>query len=196
MRKIALFAEDIGHEAFLQALVRRLARQYQVAAEVRSYSARGGHGKMLSELAQFIRDLKRYQQDLPDLLIVARDGNCRGFAERQQEIDGVTAGFDQPLIYAIPDPHIERWLLLDSAAFKTVLGKGCAAPDQKCERDRYKRLLLDAIRDAGLTPLLGGIEHAEALVNEMNLRYLQQADDSLGRLLKALHDQFKQWKRA
>ena len=97
------------------------------------------------------------------------------------------------VIYAIPDPHIERWLLLDSGAFKTVLGKGCPAPDQKCERDRYKYLLLEAIRGAGITPLLGGIEHAEDLVKAMDLQYLEQADDSLGRLLKALHDKFKGW---
>jgi hypothetical protein len=56
--------------------------------------------------------------------------------------------------------------------------------------------LLQAILDVGLAPLLGGIKHAEALVNAMNLEYLQQADDSLGKLLKALHDQFKLWEKA
>lgn len=99
------------------------------------------------------------------------------------------------MIYAIPDPHIERWLLLDSAAFKKVLGKGCAAPGQKCERDLYKRLLIAAIRDAGREPLFDGVEYAEALVNAMDLDYLERTEESLGRLLKELRHKFQEWER-
>jgi hypothetical protein len=55
----------------------------------------------------------------------------------------------------VPDPHIERWLLLDSQAFKEVLHRGCSAPDQKCDRDRYKLLLDEAVRAAEVEPLLG-----------------------------------------
>ncbi len=101
--------------------------------------------------------------------------------------------FKDLTVCAIPDPHIERWLLIGSAAFKAVLGKGCAAPDYKCERDRYKKLLIQAIRDAGLSPLLGGMEHAEDIVNAMDLERMEQADDSLGKLIKALHKKFKEW---
>ncbi len=62
----------------------------------------------------------------------------------------VVEDYDPITIYAIPDPHLERWLLLDSAAFKHVLGRGCSAPDQKCEKERYKQLLIQAILEAGL----------------------------------------------
>jgi hypothetical protein len=130
---------------------------------------------------------------VPDLLIVGTDGDCKSVLKRKQEVDQVTAGFKAPVICAIPDPHIERWLLLDSAAFKAVLGKGCDAPDQKCERDRYKRLLMKAIHNAGLTPLLGGIEHAEDIVNHLNLSQLEKSDASFGRFLKAVRDKFKEW---
>ena len=99
-------------------------------------------------------------------------------------------------MYAIPDPHIERWLLLDSAAFKAVLGRGCDVPQQKCERRRFKRLLLEAVRATGVTPLLGGIEYTEPLVKAMDLRRLESADESLGRLLKDLHILFKTWEQA
>ena len=44
-----------------------------------------------------------------------------------------------------PDPHVECWMLLDSAAFQDVFGKGCGKPDSKCKRGRYKNLLVDAI---------------------------------------------------
>lgn len=194
MPKIDLFAEDFGHEIFLRALLQRLAHEYGIAVIIRAYSVRGGHGKVISEFRQYARDVQRGRGELPDLLIVCTDGNCKGFLERKQEIDGATVGsFGVPVLCAVPDPHLERWLLLDSAAFKAVLGRDCAAPDQKCERGRYKQLLLQAILDAGITPLLGSIEHAEALVQAMNLRYLERADDSLGRLLTALHDQFRAW---
>ena len=42
----------------------------------------------------------------------------------------------------VPNPHVERWLLLDGAAFKAAVGHGCDAPDQKCDRGRYKERLL------------------------------------------------------
>ena len=44
-----------------------------------------------------------------------------------------------PVILAPPDPHVERWLLLDGAAYKAVFGKGCDTPDLKCDRNHYKQ---------------------------------------------------------
>jgi hypothetical protein len=193
MREIFVFAEDYGHEQVLTALIQRYAGQYAVEVSVILRSVRGGHGKVLTELAQFQRDLQRRRASLPDLLIVATDGNCRGFAERKREIDAVTANISNFVICAIPDPHIERWLLLDSAAFKEVVGKGCSAPDQKCERDRYKHLLREAVREAGRTPLLSGLEFAEPLVRAMDLSRAERADASLGRLLVALREKFEEW---
>jgi hypothetical protein len=196
MRRINFFVEDSGHEVFLNALVERLADQYGIKVGINHYSVTGGCGRMIKELGDYLRDLERGQNSLPDLLIVARDANCKGLFGCRQEIDNkVPPRFKDFTIYAIPDPHIERWVLLDSAAFKLVLGKGCAAPDQKCERDRYKHFLIEAIRNAGISPLLGGIEHVEDIVKAMDLHRMEMADESLGRLLKDLHDKFKQWSR-
>jgi hypothetical protein len=148
---------------------------------------------MVSKLKECINDLQSNQEELPNILIIATDGNCKGYTRRKQEIDSATKSFHGRLIYAIPDPHIERWLLLDSVAFKKVLGKGCLAPVQKCERNLYKRLLLDAVRKTGVNPPLGGIEYTEDLVHAMNLEYLERTEDSLGKLLKALREIFKEW---
>ena len=196
MRKAGLFVEDFGHETVLNSLLLRFSSQYGIPIDISPRSVRGGHGRVITELRQYIRDIRRDREPLPDLLIVATDANCKGFVKRRQEIEEATEGFADRLIPAIPDPHIERWLLLDSGAFKAVLGKGCAAPDLKCERDRYKRLLQDAVRNAGLTPLLGGMEHAEALVAVMDLVRLEYADESLGSLLKALRDKFQEWEHS
>jgi len=180
---------------FLQALLHRLKNTYDVTIEARFANARGGHGKVLTKLKSYINDLKNDEEHLPDLLIVAIDGNCKGFLGCKQEIDNVVKGFAGEAIYAIPDPHIERWLLLDSAAFKKVLGKGCSAPAQKCERDLYKRLLLTAVRNAGINPPLGGIEYTEDLVNAMDLEHLELTGDSLSKFLKELRHKFQDWQR-
>ena|SRR5579872_4284713 len=104
-------------------------------------------------------------------------------------------GFTGKVVYAIPDPHIERWLLLDSNAFKKVLGKGCDAPPRKCERDLYKRLLLQAVRATDLKAPFSGIEYTEDLVNAIDLDYLERNDESLGKLLKELRQLFQEWQR-
>ncbi len=195
MHKVVLFVEDTGHRLFIEALMNRMIRLYNVEIEYKFEAAVGGHGAVITGLKQYIRDMRRDKKGVPNLLIVAIDGNCKGFSGKKQEIDNAVKGFNNELICAIPDPHIERWLLLDSAAFKKVLGKGCSAPMQKCERDLYKRLLLEAVRNAGIDPYLGGVEYTEAIVNAMNLDYLERIGDSLSRFLKELRQKFQEWER-
>ena len=97
------------------------------------------------------------------------------------------------MILAIPDPHIERWLLLDGAAFKTVFGKGCDAPDQKCDRNRYKQRLIEAIHATGTIPILGGIEYAEDIIQQININRVTQVDRSFRRFVEELRDTFQSW---
>lgn len=196
--RISLFAEDTGHEEFLNALCRRLASDFGVEIRMIPRNVRGGHGKALTELKEFLQQYRRGIASLPELLIVATDANCVGYNKRKKEIDEALLPFDSVLpssivVSAIPDPHIERWALLDSVAFKQVLGRGCQAPDYKCERDRYKELLARAVRDAGVTPLLGGIEHFEDIVNAMDLDRMETADKSLGCLVGELRGVFRSW---
>ena len=192
MRRIVLFVEDYGHEAFINTLVKRLAHAKGIEVKIERRSAHGGHGKVITEYQLYLRDLRRRER-LPDLLIAATDANCKGYVERRREIEETNGEFKNFTICATPDPHIERWLLLDSAAFKSVLGKGCDAPDQKCSKDRYKKLLLEAMQNAGVTPPLGGMEYAEDIVNAMNLQRIEQADASFGKFLKDLLNKFKEW---
>jgi len=196
MRNVALFVEDFAHETFLRAMVQRLGKEHHLEVAFRPYSVRGGFGKVVKELRLFLSDLECGRRELPDLLIVGRDANCQGHQKRRRELEAVAANCGCHVVYAIPDPHIERWLLLDSAAFKAVLGRGCDVPQQKCERRRFKRLLLEAVRTAGVTPLLGGIEFTEKLVKAMDLRRLESADESLCRMLKDLRTIFKSWEQA
>ena len=98
------------------------------------------------------------------------------------------------MVMAIPDPHIERWLLLDGAAFRYVVGRGCDAPGLKCDRDLYKQALIKAIIDAGIMPSFGGIEFAEDIVRQMDLQRAMNEDQSLRRFLTDVRAVFQQWR--
>lgn len=193
MRRIVLFAEDWGHEEFLGNLVLRVAHENGTVVSLVPRNVSGGHGQVISEFKAYLRGLRRGEEPLPDLLIVATDANCKGYAERRREAEDANERYKDITIYAIPDPHVERWLLLDSSAFKSVFGKGCDAPDQKCKRDRYKTLLREAIRQAGVIPPLGGMEYAEDIVNAMDLQRMEKANASLGKFLKDLGGKFREW---
>ena len=196
MRNISLFVEDQAHQDFLTVLTQRFAEEYKIKINIKAYSVRGGHGRVIKELKQYQQNLQRYRENSPDLIIVGTDGNCKKPPEREREINlAISDDFVHLVISAIPDPHIERWLLLDSAAFRTVFGRGCPTPDQKCERDRYKRLLLNAIYEAGIALSSTDLEYIADLVKAMNLQRIEQTDDSMGRLLSALQRQFKIWQQ-
>ena len=195
MRNINLFVEDVAHEDFLIALIQRFAYDYSVSINMKASSVRGGRPKVIAELEQYVRDLQRNQEDLPDLIIVGTDSNCKGFSERETEINQVTSNLADLVVNMIPEPHIERWLLLDSEAFKTVFGKGCPPPDQKYERGRYKNMLLNAIYEATMVSPLDGIERVEDLVNAMHLQRLEQNDRSARRFLRALQRRFRIWQQ-
>jgi hypothetical protein len=195
MHNISLFVEDVAHEDFLTALVQRVANTSNIKINIKAFSVRGGHGKVITELRQYQQDLQHNDEDLPDLIIVGTDSNCKGFLQREKEINQVTSNLADRVISMIPQPHIERWLLLNSEAFRKVFGKGCSVPKRKCDRDRYKRLLLQAIRDAGVIPLLGGIERTADLVNAMDLQHLEQSDRSFRRFFRVLQHRFGAWQQ-
>jgi len=195
MRRVALFVEDSAHQRFLGALLQRLADEMDIDIKLDWRNARRGHGAVIKEFRQFLNDLQRQPGGYPDLIVAATDANCKGLRARTRALGDVTGKINLRIIFAVPDPHIERWLLVDSGAFKQVFGRGCDAPDQKCERARYKKMLVDAIRESGITPSLGGIEFAEDIVNEMDLDQAARNDASLQRLIDDLKAAFRAWQQ-
>lgn len=197
MCRVALFAEDYGHEQFLTALIDRLSCDYQVPVRPRTSSARGGIMRVHHELAEFLTDLQRQPGSVPDMILVATDANCKKYGQRRAEIAGVVSRFNQfePLaVYAVPDPHIERWMLVDPNAFKAVFGKGCTVPALKCERRLYKRQLLEAIRAAGIMPPAGGMEYAADIVGNLDLVSVEMREPSFQHLIGELRSRFQQWR--
>ncbi len=197
MRSVLLFGEDSFHESFVGALVSRAAEDFQVKIDIRVRSSRGGLPKLVSELHEFFRDLNRERTFIPDAVVIAADANCEGYQTRKQSIGKAAsvASIIPPVISAIPDPHIERWMLVDEKAFGAVFGRGCTLPAIKCAKDEYKRLLRDEIHRSGIDSPLGGQEFAEEIVAEMNLVKCGIKEPSLGRFLKEIKGTFQGWRQ-
>lgn len=196
MVEIAMFVEDDAHHRFLDTIIRRLAREQHIEVRLDWRNARRGYGAVIKELKQYMVDLHRGRRGgLPDLIVVATDANCKGLNARIKEISDVTQKFAQAVVVcAVPDPHIERWMLIDSSAFKTVFGQGCSTPDLKCEKSRYKKMLIDNILSAGVIPSLGGIEFAQDIAENMDLDHAARQDKSLNRFLQEMIARLKAWR--
>ncbi|MBF2753933.1 MAG: DUF4276 family protein [Gammaproteobacteria bacterium AqS3] len=185
----------MGHRNIVGALIERVAEEMniQLTPTYPDYwrNARRGYGYVVYELQSYFRDLKE-RGGLPDFIVVATDANSEGLNKRTQNIP-IEESPVLHVVLAIPDPHVERWLLLDSKAFKKVLGKGCKATDYKNEPGRYKHELIEACREAtGIAPEFRGIEYARKIVQEMDLNRAAKNDRSLKRFLKELRDTFQQ----
>ena len=191
MADLLLFAEDDAQEKFVGALVVRIAADINLPLKLRVRGSGGGFGRVKRELTGYAEEYARGGVRAPDVIVAAVDANCTGLKHRSDEVEAcVGEGLRDRLVIAVADPHIERWFLLDGAAFRDVVGYGCQAPDQKCEKDRYKSLLIKAVRDAKVEPLLGGIEYAEDLAKSIDLKRAGAADPAFRRFVSALRTKF------
>lgn len=184
MLEVVLIVEDSAQEFLLRPLIERLAVENGVPIRLHIQSARGGLARVFRQLEALEHGCSVGLVNRPDCVVVAVDSNCQGFIQRRDAIDQRAGSIKELVIHAIADPHIERWYLLDGHAFKAAVGKGCSAPDTKCEKDRYKRLLAEAVRDAGVNPLLGGVEYAQDIVGAMNIKRVAATDAAFGRFVE------------
>lgn len=170
--RVALFLEDAGHQRFIDALVRRLAEEEGAAIEIDVRNARGGASQLDGQFTRFLRD-NAILYRRADLVVVVRDTDCRGVdtikSRYSRLIDGVE--YSGEFVIGAPEPHIECWYLSDPPALQRVLSSGVQAPvpDSRCGSGRFKRLLSQTVKDAGVEPAEGGIEYAEDIVAEMDI---------------------------
>ena len=198
MPEITLFCEDSFHEKFIGALLNRFKAEQNPSVQTRFLSAQGGLSKMHWEFGQFLRDMQNERIGIPDSIIVVVDANCKGYNERKAIMEAAAAKypqFQQLISYAIPDPHIERWMLVDPKAFQIVFGRGCTLPAVKCAKNEYKTLLRNEIRESGIEAPLGGVEYAEEIVNNMDLAQVETREPSFGLFLRSLKSLFNTWSR-
>ncbi|MFQ5865689.1 MAG: DUF4276 family protein [bacterium] len=195
--RILYFLEDRAQEGFIIALVNRIAKEESIAINSLNHdirSARGG-SRVIKQFKKFLRDMMELEAMYVDLLVVAVDGNCQGYQEKVRKLED-NIRLDHPLknrvVYAVPDPHIERWYIMDQRAFKQRIGldKAPDLPEYKCKKDYYKQALSQALKDANIGSLLGGVEYAERIVENIdNL-------DSLGRQNSGFQNFVEQLRRS
>ncbi len=193
---IILFAEDIAHEKFIEALVRRIAREGGVLLDFRVRVARGGHGKVLAEFMDFQRECLKFKiLGKPDLAVAAIDANCKGYQEARRSVEEkIEKDFQGRVVIACPSPHIERWYLADPDAIFRILGVRPNVGKTKCERDYYKQLLKNAAKKGETPSPLGGIELAPDIVQEMDLFKAGKMDGSFKHFHDDLQKAFKRFK--
>ncbi len=170
---LLFFLEDNAQEAFIPPLVKRLI--IEEGKDIADYellvlSSRGGGS--IRAYKDFLKQAKKGKHLSADVLIVGSDGNCNGFNKRRQQL--LDASKNVPylcVITAIPDPHIERWYLLDSYALSGAAGVSiqAAPPTIKCDKSHYKSFLKQAFYAQNLQPPLGGTEYGPVITMTMDI---------------------------
>jgi hypothetical protein len=174
--EIDLFVEDVAHERLLECIIARIASEERAKCRVRSVLAKGGRGRVLSELELYLRVARA---GAPDMVVIGIDANCHGWAAIRRQVEAVLDGSGLRAVIACPDPHIERWYLGDPPSLAEAFGVKMAVPRRKCNRDVYKELLTRALRSGENEVILGGIEYAEEIVEVMDLFRAGKAEASL-----------------
>ena len=193
---IIFFLEDSAQEALIPNLVQRLIAEEKKNPqdyELKVLSARGGGS--IRAYKEFIKGVKQRKTPAADVLVVGSDGNCNGFAKRRNQLNA--AAKDVPystIITAIPDPHIERWYLLDNQALADAAEVPVQAvpPAAKCDKGHYKKLLKDTFAQHNLSPPLGGAEYGPRIAATMDLYAVGIADHALKDFLDQMRDWLKQ----
>ena len=201
---VTYFLEDRAQEGLIKALVERVASEESIPPPLLRHSVRSArHGsRVIIEFRNFLKDARRAGVGMEGLVIVSVDGNCKGYKDRIKQLSRYvrpTDRFRNMVIYAVPDPHIERWYLMDQGALKVAIGLNRAPelPTYKCKKAYYKQILNHVLREAGVQSLLGGPEYAEKIIESISdLRLFAQQNaglerfvEDLRRLLRQLHNQ-------
>ncbi len=188
--KVALFVEDSGHRNFILPVVRRIASEEGIAIRPTVRSALGGRPRVFHEFKLYRNILEQGTAGtfVPDVLIVAIDGNCQSSARTRDSIrQAAGASLAHQLVCACPDPHVERWYMADPEGFAAVAGTRPRMGRKKCVRSHYKNLLASALQKDKRFTTIDGTEFAEELVACMDFYRASREDASL----KAFLDEFR-----
>lgn len=193
--RVGYFLEDVAQQQFIVATVQQVAINVGLDAAALTHEVRnasGGKGKAMTELKQFLRDMAKGLISPPPILVIAIDGNCQGYTEKQKEIRQHAQKYKYPghLICATPDPHIERWYMADPSCFQQVTGSSRLpeVPAYKCERGRYKKAMSEAMQSG--SPL-GGVEFGAEIAQAMDMYKAQQAEPALRYFIDQLKEAFR-----
>lgn len=190
-KRLVLFCEDDEHEAFVRELVRRLCKEIDLPYSLSAPSARGGHPQALAALRAWQKSLNQLG-GAPDLLVVLIDANCKGWGQvRQDLVTSVDAERIPNAVIGCPDPHLERWLIADPAAFQEVVGTTAGADPGKCDRTFYKELLARRIAAGTEVVITGPRDLIPDIIESMDLFQAGKRQPSLKHFIDDLSQAIK-----
>lgn len=192
--KVLIFVEDVAQENLIRTLFCRIAEESgldSVRLDVQVPYSRGGAS--IKALKDYLND---YPNDTVDCFVLGSDGNCKGFTKKKQILEKNLQKYGalDRTILAIPDPHIERWYVVDPQALSEAVGSsiGNYSPKHKCDKGHYKKILKEAILSADVEPLQGGAEYGQDIGEVLDL-YKSCKEDSG---FKFFFEQVKAWAAA
>ena len=190
--KVLIFVEDVAQENLIRKLFFRIAKESGLDPERLDVSvpySRGGAS---------IQALKRYLNDYSiesdvDCFVLGSDGNCNGFTEKKRTLQKNLEKFGalDRTILAIPDPHIERWYVIDPKALSKAVGATIRnnSPKHKCDKGHYKKILQKAILSANVEPLQGGAEYGQDVGEHLDFYKISKEDSGF----RFFVEQVKAW---
>ena len=181
-----LFCEDSGHEVFITNLVRVIARSLAVMEPplVKPISARGGHGKAISELKAWQRGLRSGALVHGDALLVVIDANSKGWRAMDRDVRAaIDASLYPQVLIGCPDPHVEVWCAADPAAFQSQFSVAVPPAPSRAGRLVYKQWLRTALEQAGVVVLGDPMDICLDLLPAMDMVKACQNNPSLGHLV-------------
>jgi hypothetical protein len=180
--KVRIFVEDIAQETIIKRIFIRLCEENgldsnRLDVEV-PYSKGGGSIKAMSD---YLKDFG--EDNAGDCFVLGSDGNCKGFTKKRNMLEKNVkqSHLLDKTIFAIPDPHIERWYLVDENALSNAVGERVAGnpPGHKCDKGFYKNLLKSSISKTGVIPMQGGAEFGADVGNLMDFYKAGKQDQGL-----------------
>ena len=183
-----LFCEDSGHEVFVTNLVRVIARSLTVPEPLlKPISARGGHGKAISELKAWQRGLRSGSLVRGDALLVMIDANSTGWRGMDREIRcAIDSSLYPHVLVGCPDPHVEVWCAADPTAFQSLFSVPVPPAPTRGGRLIYKQWLRKALEEAGTMVLGDPMDISLDLLPVIDLNRGCRNDASLNHLVSDL----------
>ena len=168
-------------------LVKRIAEDIGIDAGKLFHDVRADHrgSGLLPRLESFARQNPAQLMGGSRILLISLDGNCRGPNDRIKQVfkecpslRPLKTPLLDRLVFAVPDPHIERWYLADQRAFNEAVGSAAAPemPRYKCEQDFYKQLLRDSFAAANISTWAAGHEFGRPIAEKIDFKALERVD--------------------
>lgn len=145
MRKLKIgIAYEGGNDSdVLLVLIGRIVSEKQLAIDWDNIVDCKSYTVILKFLGTYI---KKFEQEEVDLAVFCTDQDREEKSRRKEirkAVERKSRTFLEKCIIAVPDPHIEDWLLLDDGIVKKKLGinGSCALPyKEKAPKDRFMQL--------------------------------------------------------